>query len=172
MKSASRLKHKANSESSDDSIRDNNVHKQKNTFRYVPKIIKIDSALDYSNPSRNIDSSCTSRLSNNFKFSYISRFNETLREKFNNRIFKKNTITKDKIAISFRINKNKDMSKCTPEFKKAKIEDFNKTLEYKRSATIIAKRIILDEKKKSSLDKIHDKLRKYELRQRKSVIYI
>ena len=61
------------------------------------------------------------------------------------------------------------MSKCTPEFKKKKYKDLASLFEFKKSATMMAKRNIVNEKKKLNVEKFYDKFRKFELRKRKSV---
>ena len=72
--------------------------------------------------------------------------------------------------ISYKLKANKDMSRYTPDLKRYKMTQLNKSYEIRKMLTQITKAEINEEKKIKFSQSLESKFRKLEIRQNKDVI--
>ena len=144
--------------------------KLKDQFIVTPTNRKPNQTPNFSSNFSTIFNSLRARTPKTFNFSYVSRFENSIFEKFNSipyidRVCRVTKLTtEEKQAQERRLKKNKDMSRYTPENRRRFIDKFAMEYERKKSLIRFTKEEILfsrQEERKSNLDL---KFRKLEIR--------
>lgn len=144
--------------------------------RYLIPILKT-APLESLSIISNLESS-RERITTSQTFSKLSRFENSIFEKFNSifytdRIFRvPNLAQTDKEAQEKRFSSNKDMSRHTPQGKRSIITAFNELYETKKLLTKKTKTQILMETKQQRIKSLEEKFRRLEIRQKLNVFYM